>query len=178
MPPLHPVIKTLNIIKLNDYYIYVLYAEYCRNYSCQHISTRVPGKNFRLMNGKPLYWYIVNTLLNVKCISKIIIDTNSPIIFESVPCLFKSHMSRILLYRRPDHLCSGDTPTNDLLMNIMNNVSVDADYYLQTHATNPLLKPDTIVDAINCFQKIKINMIHCFQLKHIIRDFMIKMGKI
>ena len=27
----------------------------------KHNSQRVPGKNFRLMNGKPLYQYIIDT---------------------------------------------------------------------------------------------------------------------
>jgi len=143
----------------------------------KHVSTRVPGKNFRLMNGKPLYWYIINTLLNVKYISKIIIDTNSPIIFENVPCLFKSQMSKIILYKRPHHLCSGDTPTNDLLMNIMNNVSVNADYYLQTHVTNPLLKSDTIVDAISCFLKNKDKHDTLFSVKTHHTRFYDKDGK-
>ena len=31
----------------------------------KHNSTRVPGKNFRDMNGKPLYFYIIDTLLKV-----------------------------------------------------------------------------------------------------------------
>ncbi len=117
----------------------------------KHKSTRVPMKNFRLMNGKPLYFYIIDTLLKVGKIDKIIIDTNSPIIFENVPELFKEHMDRIILYERPKHLWPGDTATNDLLINVINDLGLDADVYLQTHTTNPLLKKETIEKAIESY---------------------------
>jgi CMP-N-acetylneuraminic acid synthetase len=115
----------------------------------KHNSTRVPGKNFRIMNGKPLYFYIINTLLQVEEISEIVIDTNSEIIFRDIPKLFPGE--RIKLYERPEHLWPGDTPTNDLLINVIKSMNLDSDYYLQTHVTNPLLKVDTIKKAINTF---------------------------
>ena len=117
----------------------------------KHKSTRVPGKNFRDMNGKPLFYYIIKTLLNVKEIYNIVIDTNSPTIFEKVPELFKENMDRIILYNRPKHLWPGDTATNDLLLNVINDLKLDSDYYLQTHVTNPLLKASTIKKSINAF---------------------------
>jgi len=117
----------------------------------KHNSSRVPGKNFRLMNGKPLYYYIIHTLLQVDEITNIVIDTNSPIIFENIPKLFKKYMKRIILYERPSHLCAGDTPTNDILLNVIRQLNLGSDYYLQTHVTNPLLKKSTIQNAITTF---------------------------
>lgn len=119
----------------------------------KHTSTRVPGKNFRLMNDNPLFYYIIKTLLDSKHIENIVIDTNSPIIFEEVPKLFSNYMSKIILYERPEHLCPGDTPTNELLLNVINDLNLDSDYYLQTHVTNPLLKTETIDKAIMEFIK-------------------------
>lgn len=131
----------------------------------KHNSTRVPGKNFRNMNGKPLFYYIIKTLLNVKEINNIVIDTNSSIIFEKVPQLFKKHMKKIILYNRPKHLWSGDTPTNDLLLNVINDLNLDADYFIQTHVTNPLLKCSTISNAINKFLNNKDNYESLFSVK-------------
>lgn len=115
----------------------------------KHNSTRVPGKNFRLMNGKPLYYYIINTLLQVDKINKIIIDTNSDIIKNDLSKHFD--LSKIVIYDRPKHLWPGSTPTNDLLTNVITDLNLDADYYLQTHVTNPLLKKETIDKAISEF---------------------------
>ena len=117
----------------------------------KHNSTRVPGKNFRLMNKYPLFYWIIKTLLNVKEIYEIVIDTNSPIIFDKVPEFFKDDMHKIIIYSRPEYLWAGDTPTNELLINVINDLKLDADLYLQTHVTNPLLKVDTITNAINEF---------------------------
>ena len=115
----------------------------------KHESTRVPSKNFRLMNGKPLYYWIIKTLLSINEINKIIIDTNSPIIKSDLSKHFD--MTNIIIYDRPEHLWPGNTPTNDLLINVINSLNLDADYYLQTHVTNPLLKAETIRKAINEF---------------------------
>ena len=121
----------------------------------KHNSSRVPGKNFRLMNEKPLFYYIINTLLHVKEIDDIVIDTNSPTIFEKVPEMFKNYMNKIKLYKRPEHLCPGDTPTNYLLLNVIKDLNLNSDYYLQTHVTNPLLKTETISKSINTFLQNK-----------------------
>ena len=48
----------------------------------RHSSERVPGKNYRPMAGKPLFHYIVETLLAVPEIGEVVIDTDSPIIME------------------------------------------------------------------------------------------------
>ncbi len=47
----------------------------------RHHSQRVPGKNYRLLAGKPLYQHIVETLLACPEISQVVVDTDSaPII--------------------------------------------------------------------------------------------------
>jgi len=115
----------------------------------KHNSERVPGKNFRDFNEKPLFHIILNTLLKSKYINHIYIDTNSPIVMESVQTDFKDTM--ISVYERPLELQPGDTPTNVLLENIITKLDLNYDYYLQTHVTNPLLKIETIDKCIETF---------------------------
>ena len=43
----------------------------------RHHSQRVPGKNYRLLDGKPLYQHILTTLLHVPQVSEIVVDTDS-----------------------------------------------------------------------------------------------------
>ena len=122
----------------------------------KHNSERVPGKNYRDFNGKPLFYWIINTLLNSTYIDKIIIDTDSPTIKELVPKHFSDTMDRIIIYDRPKHLHGGHIATNDLFVNVIQDLSLDADYYFQTHTTNPLLKTSSVNDAIETFLS-KIN---------------------
>ena len=117
----------------------------------KHNSDRVPGKNYRDFNGKPLFYWIINTLLNSEYIDKIIIDTDSPTIKELVPKHFKNEIDRIIIYDRPEHLHGGHVATNDLFVNVIQELNLDADYYFQTHTTNPLLKTSTINNAIEKF---------------------------
>ena len=117
----------------------------------KHNSERVPGKNYRDFNGKPLFYWIINTLLHSEYIDKIIIDTDSPTIKELVPKNFKNETDRIIIYDRPEHLHGGHVATNDLFVNVIQELNLDADYYFQTHTTNPLLKTSTINNAIEQF---------------------------
>ncbi|HEX2627206.1 MAG TPA: acylneuraminate cytidylyltransferase family protein [Candidatus Limnocylindrales bacterium] len=111
----------------------------------RHDSERVPGKNYRLMAGKPLYRYIVETLLAVPEIDQVVIDTDSPTVKADAATAFPN----VLVLDRPEHLRDGNIPMNDVLLNDVRQVP--ADLYLQTHSTNPLLKPETIQRAIREF---------------------------
>ena len=109
----------------------------------RHDSKRVPGKNFRLMCGKPLYAHIIETLLSVESISQVVVDTVSPPVIEGLAR--DDPQVKVLL--RPEELRADTTPTNEIL--VYDTAQVPADLYLQTHSTNPLLKAGTIQRAID-----------------------------
>ena len=46
----------------------------------RHHSQRVPEKNYRIIGGKPLFHYILTTLLMVPEVDGIYVDTDSPFI--------------------------------------------------------------------------------------------------
>jgi CMP-N-acetylneuraminic acid synthetase len=108
----------------------------------RHSSERVKGKNYRELAGIPLYHHIVRTLLAVPQISQVVIDTDSDLIFEDAAQAFPE----VVLLRRPEHLRSGDTPMNDVLLNTVDQI--DAEVFLQTHSTNPFLSAATVASAI------------------------------
>jgi CMP-N-acetylneuraminic acid synthetase len=105
-------------------------------------SQRVPGKNFRLLDGRPLYAHILSTLQSVPEISHILVDTDSSEIIEGIKLNFPSVQCII----RPEILRADDVPMNEILM--YDTGVVQSDFFLQTHSTNPLLKSDTISRAI------------------------------
>lgn len=111
----------------------------------RHSSERVPRKNYRPFAGRPLYHHIVETLLNCPQISLVCIDTDSPVIMEDAAVQFPT----VKVLERPAHLRDGATPMNDVLLNSV--AQVPADYYLQTHSTNPLLTSETVSRAIAAF---------------------------
>lgn len=111
----------------------------------RHESERVRGKNYRHFAGKPLYQHIVSTLLLCEEIHTVMIDTDSDLIMEDA----KKALPNTKLYLRPDHLRNEMTSMNDVLLNSV--TQIEADFYLQTHSTNPLLKKSSINGAIDAF---------------------------
>ena len=111
----------------------------------RHNSERVPGKNYRDLGGKPLFYWIVDTLLSIPAIDEVVIDTDSPTIITDVEKAYPQ--VRVLL--RPEHLRAGEIAMNDVLLNTADQVN--ADVLLQTHSTNPFLSAATIESAVNRF---------------------------
>jgi CMP-N-acetylneuraminic acid synthetase len=109
----------------------------------RHSSERVQGKNYRSFAGKPLYHHIVGSLLACPQVTEVVIDTDSPLILKDCADNFPS----VTLIERPERLRGGMVPTNEVLLNDVSQV--EADLYLQTHSTNPLLSNKTIGRAID-----------------------------
>ena len=111
----------------------------------RHHSQRVPGKNYRDLAGKPLYQHIIETLLAVPEVNEIVVDTDSDPVMDGL----RENFPQVKIINRPEHLRADDMPMNEIL--IYDTEQYPADFYLQTHSTNPLLKAETISDAIQAF---------------------------
>ncbi|NWG08303.1 MAG: acylneuraminate cytidylyltransferase family protein [Chloroflexi bacterium] len=111
----------------------------------RHHSQRVPGKNFRPLAGKPLYHHIIETLLAVPEVAEIVVDTDSEPIMDGL----RRYFPQVKIIDRPRHLRADDVPMNEILLH--DTEQFPADFYLQTHSTNPLLKPETVSLAIQTF---------------------------
>ncbi len=111
----------------------------------RHHSQRVPGKNFRLLAGKPLYQHIIETLLSVPEISTVVVDTDSEPIMDGL----RQHFPQVVILARPEELRADTISMNEILL--YDTSRIEADFYLQTHSTNPLLRPETISKAAQAF---------------------------
>ncbi|MDA0578340.1 MAG: acylneuraminate cytidylyltransferase family protein [Verrucomicrobia bacterium] len=108
-------------------------------------SARVPGKNFRDFSGKPLYQHILSTLDRTYAVDEILINTDSHRVMQEAPAL----SAKIRVLARPAELVGDAVSTNRIFAYDLSQSS--ADIYLQTHATNPLLKSETIAKALRQF---------------------------
>jgi CMP-N-acetylneuraminic acid synthetase len=111
----------------------------------RHHSQRVPGKNYRPLAGKPLYQHIIETLLAVPEINAIMVDTDSEPVMDGL----RANFPQVKIIQRPETLRAPEIPMNEILAH--DTAQVEADFYIQTHSTNPLLKAETISVAINEF---------------------------
>ncbi len=108
-------------------------------------SARVPGKNYRPLCGRPLFHWIVRTLLEVEEIDQIVIETDSDRIASDAMKNFP-----VTILRRPPELLGDETGIKALLTYHLSQIGADA--YFQTHSTNPLLTAPTIRRAIAAFR--------------------------
>ena len=111
-------------------------------------SSRVPGKNFRELSGKPLFRWMLDTLLAVDEIDKVVINTDARSILNDNGL---QESERIVIRDRKQELCGDEVSMNLVLEDDVN--AVPADVYLMTHTTNPLLSADTIRSALAKFKK-------------------------
>jgi CMP-N-acetylneuraminic acid synthetase len=112
----------------------------------RHSSERVPGKNYRILAGKPLYAHIIETLLRVPEVDRILVDTDSPVIMDGL----RENYPQVTIIERPEHLRAGTIPMNEILL--YDTAQAPVDLYLQTHSTNPLLRPETLSAAIRALR--------------------------
>jgi CMP-N-acetylneuraminic acid synthetase len=111
----------------------------------RHHSQRVPGKNFRPLAGKPLFHHIIGSLLACPEIDQVVVDTDSQPIIEGL----QQHFPKVTILERPAHLRGDDVSMNEVLL--YDTSQVEANFYLQTHTTNPLLRLATITRAVQTF---------------------------
>ena len=105
-------------------------------------SERVPNKNMRLFNGRPLYHCVAEVLEASSQISEIIINTDSSIIAEDAV----RHFSKVRVVERPMALRGDFVPMNDIIAYDISLSNID--HFLQTHSTNPLLTEKILNNAI------------------------------
>jgi len=110
-------------------------------------SERIPSKNIRTFAGLPLYHWIISSLLTSEYINEIIVNTDSNRLKDDI----HSNFPDVRVIWRPKELQGDMIPMNLIIQHDMN--LIQGDYFLQTHATNPLLPTDTIDKAISFFLK-------------------------
>jgi len=111
-------------------------------------SERVKGKNFRVFNGKPLFRWVLDSLLKVEEIDQVIINTDARHILAESGL---TDTDRVVIRDRKTEICGDLVSMNTVLTNDLE--SVDSDIYLMTHTTNPLLSANTISRALNAFNE-------------------------
>ena len=110
------------------------------------VSQRVPGKNFREFNGKPLWHHIIHTLDEaLSDRDQIVVETDDGSTYHEATEL----SSKVSVIQREEHLLGNGVSMNAILEHALEQTY--GDIYLQTHVTNPLLKATTILKALLAF---------------------------
>ena len=109
-------------------------------------SERVAGKNFRVLAGKPLFRWVLDTLMSIDAVDLIVINTDARHILEEHGLV---QGERVRIRDRKEELCGDHTSMNLIIQDDLEAES--SDIYLMTHTTNPLLSAETIRNALDTF---------------------------
>lgn len=111
-------------------------------------SERVKGKNFRNFAGRPLFRWILDTLLSIPQIDKVVINTDARDVLAEHGL---RDSDRVLIRDRKPELRGDLVSMNKVIADDME--AVDARVFLMTHTTNPLLSAETIRSAVSTYNK-------------------------
>ena len=119
---------------------------YCALMPMKGHSERVPSKNVRLIAGKPLCCWMLDMLAAVAKITRIVVDTDSEEIADLI-----GGKPKVEVVVRPEAL-RGDLVSMNRI--IAHDISLmgQYDHFVQTHATNPLLRAETLETAIHRYE--------------------------
>lgn len=109
-------------------------------------SERVPNKNFKLIGGKPLYHWMLETLLAVDVINRVIINTDAD------QQLFSKFIGnkKLVIRSRKSNLCGDLVSMNAIIEDDI--LSDEGNNFLMTHTTNPLISIKTLSNAIDIYK--------------------------
>ena len=107
-------------------------------------SKGVPGKNIKLLNGKPLLQYTVDSLVDADCFDKIIVTSDSHEILSIASDLGVDAYLRVNAEESND-LVMPDIPTISYLETIPMDIRPEFTFMIQ--CTSPLVKKETYFHA-------------------------------
>jgi len=109
-------------------------------------SARVAGKNFRNFAGRPLFRWILDSLLALDKVELVIINTDAREILAKHGLV---DSDRVLIRDRKPEICGDFVSMNKVLADDV--AAIDSESYLMTHTTNPLLTSDSLRRAYQSY---------------------------
>lgn len=110
-------------------------------------SERIPSKNTIDLNGKPLLYHMLSTLEKCDNVYETLVNTDD----KNIKSIVNDAFPNVNVIDRPDYLLGTKKEMTPIIEYDIKHISTQ--HFLQTHVTNPLLKPKTIDNAIEEYSK-------------------------
>ena len=106
-------------------------------------SKRVKNKNLRLIDGKPLISYVLETAIKSNIFDEIYINSESDI-FEPIAKKYG-----VKFYQRPAYLAEDDKTNDDFTYDFLQNI--ECDDLIQLLTTSPFMSVSDVTSFVNKF---------------------------
>lgn len=115
-------------------------------------SKSIPLKNIKLLNGKPLIEYSIESALASNILDRIIVSTDH----DDIDAIVQKYKN-VEVFRRPTELSTDKSSTEEALLNVCDELyardSYIADVVLTLEPTSPLRSISTIIRCAEIIQK-------------------------
>ena len=111
-------------------------------------SKRLPRKNIKLLNGKPLIFYTIDAVIKSKVFDKIIFTSDDDEILNKVKLNYS--LDNLSVVKRPNHLASDTSKVIDTVMYFLDE---EYDQTWLTLPTSPMKISQDFIDALTLLNK-------------------------
>lgn len=116
-------------------------------------SKGVPKKNIRKIDGKPLIGHVIESNLQSKIFSHVIVSTED----KKISSIAKKYGAEVP-FMRPNNLARGTTPMDDVLLHAVKKLyelEYKFDIFVWRDATTPFVRISDVLKSIRLLKKIK-----------------------
>lgn len=119
-------------------------------------SKGIPGKNIRFLHSKPLIWYSLEVAQSIQN-ATIIVSTDD----DKIENYCKAHTPEMYIIKRPAYLAEDHIPLDPVIKHAVETAEDNYHKKFSTivtiQPTSPLLKPNTLIRALQYFQDKNID---------------------
>lgn len=113
-------------------------------------SKRVPGKNMRIIGGKPLTVWIIDAALGSKTVDTVVVSTDSGDVLSLAE---KYNDERLSFVERPAEISRNDSPAIDYVRHVLDSLKESYDVIVILQPSSPFTEPADIDGTVNLLEK-------------------------
>lgn len=117
-------------------------------------SKSIPLKNIKIINGRPLVYWVLDAAINCEKVDRVYLCTDSLLIKEKVHDYIVAHKcsEKLLCIDRPSETAT-DTASTESAMLYFANAYPQFEHIILVQATSPLLTVEHLSQAIECYER-------------------------
>lgn len=115
-------------------------------------SKGIPGKNIKMIAGKPLVCHCLDAALESSFIDKVIVSTDCEKIKNTIHTYYGKN-DRLIIFNRDKETATDTASTESAMLDFVNKSTYTFDNIVLIQATSPLITPDDLNQAIIQYEK-------------------------